>query len=260
MAEPTMETLARRLDRVERENRRLKRAGVAALAGITLAGCAPMVQPADKWGSRYATPGVHLTLLEVKRTVLDSETEVTYKVQASGFPKGKTYTLWQTFTEGATKPLLSGFYVDDSGQLISEQKLPLEQVPLRLRNFVDGERLEYGLISTDQTVRAFAKAVPFPIEARDGRCLLWLELISPEGNTFYVSGEGFQPGEWVTGVSRSEGEIRERKVKVSSDGTLPSWYLQPAVVGKVTGVASLTVTAKACNLAVQYRWQYKWGQ
>ncbi len=34
MSEPTMETLARRLDRVERENRRLKRAGVVALAVI----------------------------------------------------------------------------------------------------------------------------------------------------------------------------------------------------------------------------------
>ncbi len=34
MNEPTMETLARRLDRVERENRRLKKAGVAILAGI----------------------------------------------------------------------------------------------------------------------------------------------------------------------------------------------------------------------------------
>jgi len=34
MNEPTMETLARRLDRVERENRRLKVAGVVALAVI----------------------------------------------------------------------------------------------------------------------------------------------------------------------------------------------------------------------------------
>jgi len=34
MTEPTMETLARRLDRVERENRRLKQAGVVALAVI----------------------------------------------------------------------------------------------------------------------------------------------------------------------------------------------------------------------------------
>jgi hypothetical protein len=34
MGEPTIETLARRLDRVERENRRLKRSGVVALAVI----------------------------------------------------------------------------------------------------------------------------------------------------------------------------------------------------------------------------------
>ncbi len=32
MNEPTMETLARRLDRVERENRRMKVAGVVVLA------------------------------------------------------------------------------------------------------------------------------------------------------------------------------------------------------------------------------------
>ncbi len=36
MNEPTMETLARRLDRVERENRRLKQAGVIALAVIAV--------------------------------------------------------------------------------------------------------------------------------------------------------------------------------------------------------------------------------
>ncbi len=34
MTEPTMETLAGRMDRVERENRRLKRSGVVALAVI----------------------------------------------------------------------------------------------------------------------------------------------------------------------------------------------------------------------------------
>jgi len=38
MNEPTMETLARRLDRVERENRRLKRSGVVALAVIAAVG------------------------------------------------------------------------------------------------------------------------------------------------------------------------------------------------------------------------------
>ncbi len=39
MNEPTMDTLARRLDRVERENRRLKRWVALALAVIFLVGC-----------------------------------------------------------------------------------------------------------------------------------------------------------------------------------------------------------------------------
>jgi len=38
MNEPTIETLARRLERVERENRWLKQAGVVALAVITAVG------------------------------------------------------------------------------------------------------------------------------------------------------------------------------------------------------------------------------
>ncbi len=41
MNEPTMETLARRVDRVERENRRLKQAGhvaIAVIAAVVLMG------------------------------------------------------------------------------------------------------------------------------------------------------------------------------------------------------------------------------
>ncbi len=41
MSKPTMETMARRLDRVERENRRLKQAGhvaIAVIAAVVLMG------------------------------------------------------------------------------------------------------------------------------------------------------------------------------------------------------------------------------
>ncbi len=38
MSEPTIETLARRLDRVERENRRMKQAGVVAFIVTALEG------------------------------------------------------------------------------------------------------------------------------------------------------------------------------------------------------------------------------
>ncbi len=48
LTEPTMETLARRLDRVERENRWLKRAGVIALAVITAVVLMGQATPSSK--------------------------------------------------------------------------------------------------------------------------------------------------------------------------------------------------------------------
>ncbi len=51
MSEPTMETLARRLDRVERENGRLKRSGVVALAVIAV------VMLMGQAASKLAPPG-----------------------------------------------------------------------------------------------------------------------------------------------------------------------------------------------------------
>ncbi len=48
MNEPTMEILVRRLDRVERENRRLKRVGVVALAVIATVILVAMATPPPK--------------------------------------------------------------------------------------------------------------------------------------------------------------------------------------------------------------------
>ncbi|MEE9549762.1 MAG: hypothetical protein V3W08_05115 [Candidatus Binatia bacterium] len=67
MNNPTMETLARRLDRVERENRRLKRVGVVALVGIiawgTFLGGFPV--------SALAAKKINLLRLEKSGTVVE---------------------------------------------------------------------------------------------------------------------------------------------------------------------------------------------
>ena len=91
MDEPTMETLARRLDRVERENRRLKQAGVVALgviAAVLLMGQATQgkvakVIEAEKFVLRDPVGNVaarlelfadsaHLTFVDKKKRVLSS--------------------------------------------------------------------------------------------------------------------------------------------------------------------------------------------
>ncbi len=72
MVEPTMETLARRLDKVERENRRLKRAGVlvlAVIAAVVLMGQATpsKVVEAPKFVLRDASGRVHAVLGTVNK-------------------------------------------------------------------------------------------------------------------------------------------------------------------------------------------------
>ena len=59
MNEPTMESLARRLDRVEREDRRLKQAGVVALVVIAAVMLVAM-----------ATPPVLTKVVEAEKFVL----------------------------------------------------------------------------------------------------------------------------------------------------------------------------------------------
>ncbi len=90
MNDPTIETLARRLDRVERENRRLKQAGVVALAVIAAVvlmgqatGKVAKVIEAEKFVLRDPVGNVaarlelfadsaHLTFVDKKKRVLSS--------------------------------------------------------------------------------------------------------------------------------------------------------------------------------------------
>src|SRR5262245_10224546 len=83
--------------------------------------------------------------------------------------------------------------------------------------------------STDQTVRAFAKTFPFPLEVRDGSCSLQAELITLRA--FAILGEGFVPGEEVSTDSESGGEVLTGLKTVSNEGKLPIILVDPGVKG-----------------------------
>ncbi len=267
MSKPTMETLARRLDRVQWENRwwnTVLRSG-ACLGIIVVALCTSCARSQSaqttpetiEWGPRYATPGVQLTLQEGSRaTTPNGTTKVTYFLRVSGFPTGKTFKLWVKPFGSSPESLsdvVGEFYVDPSGKLVSQEGGDLGQISLSAPSYAKGEPYEVALISTDQTIKAFAKAIPFPIEVKEGRCRLWLELISPTGEAFALQGEGFEPNEEVTTVSRSNGEVIQGKQKVLPDGRLPANILAPAAVTR-RYVASFTVIGKSCKLTVDYEW------
>lgn len=128
-----------------------------------------------------------------------------------------------------------------------------EHVRLSLYDFAKGEPMEYALISADQAVRAFTRVVLFPIEAKDGECVLSVQLGSREGDLFLVMGRGFEPEGDVTIESHSNGEVLRDRSRLSRDGKFAT-VVAPPVEGRHSGKASFTASGKGCNPTVEYEW------
>ncbi len=203
---------------------------------------------------RNATPGITLTLQEMRRWMKGPKHGVDYRLGVSGLPKDKRFKLWQKNL--GREPALAFFtvYLDGSGDVVFETAAEkFKEVRLSLYDFARGEPMEYALISTDQTMQAFARVVLFPIEARDGQCLLSVQLGSREGDLFLVMGEGFEPEEEVATESQSEGEVVKGRSRPSREGKFAT-VVAPAVVGRRSGRASFTASGKGCSPTVDYEW------
>jgi len=206
------------------------------------------------WEFQNATPGVVLTLQELRRWTKDSKQGADYRVVVSGLPKDKIFKLWQKNLGREPEFVFLTVYLDDSGDLVFEApNKKFRQVSVSLSGLAKGEPVEYALISTDQTVRAFTRVILFPIESKDGPCLLSMQLGSPRGDLFLVIGQGFEPDGEATTESRSDVEVLRNKVRLTRDGKFAT-VVAPAVVGKRSGKASFTASAKDCSPTVDYEW------
>jgi hypothetical protein len=238
-----------------------------------------------EWGAN-PTPGVELHLVEgarreeivlgadeALRVKIDSAV-VIYELSASGLPEGKTYTLWSwqeaPWHDSATAHV-TGYVADKSGNLLcsssaatapktkavrcplSTASAPSPTISFSMTKFVSGEVLEVAVISTDQTVRAFVSAFPFPVEGRDGPCRLAVRLAEPNGKSFDILGDGFASGEQLQMVSEVEGSRTEGQGQASASGGFVI-RLNPSVRGKNAGKASYAVIGSSCHPTVQYEW------
>jgi len=214
----------------------------------------PQVKLLLGWGPDSNTPGVQLTLEEERRDTggRGGATRVFYHLVMSGFPKDKTYKLssWRFgHAISIEKPEIT---TDEAGNwFVDGTRVILDW---SIVGFARGEPFRVGLISTDETVKAFAKTFPFPIEARDGSCHLWMELATTDGKSFAVYGDGFDADDHATTTSTSGTEIIRGETVISSGGTLPPTIILPAVVGKQSGTASFSVASKSCVPIVNYEW------
>ncbi len=220
----------------------------------------------QEWGQTSATPGVRLSLEETGR-VMDPTTgtaRFTYKLLGKGFPSKKSFTLWGTPFD--TDPdqrvpfpigFMGEFSIDPDSleALTSNLGGRLDRATFYVKDFLKGQPYELALISEDLAVKAFAKVIPLPLEARgEGQCRLWLELVNLAGLGYDVYGEGFEPFEEIDIGLQAEGAAPSGKtLKASKDGTF-TMPLRPGVIGQDGGKAIITARGKFCQLTVRYQW------
>jgi hypothetical protein len=243
---------------------------LAILCGAALVGTAMSLpgnaQQPPKWADREnATPGVQLSLQETTREPYNGATRVIYRLALAGAPEDRTYQVFFVLP-GETTAYWMGWRpnTDPAGVILCHQKsiecpaLPAAEINKKtfgVYRYPKGKAVRVMVASVDQSIKAFAEAFPFPLEARDGSCHLWAELIpDSQGRRFAFHGDGFPPGAKVVMSSRSGGEIQNRTINASNSGSLPPTIISPAAAGQTSGLASLTAIGPACLPAVTYQW------
>jgi hypothetical protein len=148
--------------------------------------------------------------------------------------------------------MYKALYIDSSGRIVQEDNTALE---FGLRKMLEGESMEYALISNDNTMKTFVEITPFPIEARGaGTCRLSAKLVSvSQPDAYVVTGAGFAPKQDLNIVGQSAGEVLTFKRPGTSDGTF-SAVVAPAVKGKKGGEATFTVADNICSVTIHYKW------
>lgn len=210
--------------------------------------------PTDRRAPLPETEGLQdVELHEINRNENSDSSSVRYDIHASGFTSDRPLVLWIWLLTVDHPTAVGQFILDAEGHLRGQVTNQLYE-GLAVHNFYRGEALYVAVMTVDQSARAYAKVIPFPITSTspDG-CALDLELVSRAGTIFAATGRGFQPGEDVTTRSTALGETRQSTEKAGADGAFAS-ELAPAVAGKDSGRASYTAAGEKCQVTLEYDW------
>ena len=204
---------------------------------------------------RRATPGIRIELEELPQGA--SRGTKKYRLRAEGVPRDVVYEVWTKDFGQQFARAFSGFRLDETGELVTADD-PAK--PRRLGDIVldpgpypNGAVWMVALASEDHQLSAFAKVIPHPIVARDGACIVTLDLISLHGNRFVASGGGFKPGEDVDIEMRSSGRLIQKRQRISPEGFLPLDVVSHGAISTDYG-ARYTVKAASCAPEVSYSW------
>jgi hypothetical protein len=120
---------------------------------------------ASGWGA--STAGVSAWTREVLRTRVDRTDLVVYRVQVSGFVAGQPIQVWMRRRSGVVQLLTGDATPNQEGLLVSRAD-PGEAFLVLAPAYARNEPFELAIVTADQTVRAFTRAVPVPEKAAPG--------------------------------------------------------------------------------------------
>jgi hypothetical protein len=210
----------------------------------------------DDWMRSANSTGSTLTLKETGRNRANGRTVVSYRLFASGLPKGQHFTLW-TWNLGSEPQAVADAFINQDGMIVNrlaDATRKVSEDPIDIRAFAGrGERKRFALTSDDWTLQAFAKAVPFPIEQTADGCRLSVETSAPNYTGVVIHGSGFQPNDALTIDLASGPEGGKQQATATPEGTYTA-AIFPAVKGQTSGKASVTITSPKCSVAVQFPW------
>lgn len=211
----------------------------------------------EVWGPLASSPNVSLAFVEESR----SGANFRYTLRATGVPPGAVFTLmsWAVTQRGPTE-VLDGVTFDDKGVAIcagragtcGDPAVPNDPIHFPFRA-VPGEPVRLGIISSDSSIKAFAKIVPLPLQGEDKGCRVSATLLLQGAALLFVEGTGFAPNTEVTMSGNSEGEKHDSKEKVDAQGRFVS-ALMPAKAGITHGSIKIVVKSASCSPAVSVPW------
>lgn len=208
----------------------------------------------DDWTKGTNSPGSTLILKETSRNVVDGRTVVSYRLFASGLPKGQHFTLW-TWMLGNEPQAVADAFINPEGLIVNRLgDVKQKEDPIDVRAFGGrGERKRFALTSDNWALQAFAEAVPFPIEQTANGCRLSVEMSAPNYVGVIVRASGFQPNEALTIDLASGPEGGKQQATATPEGTYIA-AIFPTVKGQKSGKASVTITTPKCSVALQFPW------
>ena len=208
----------------------------------------------DDWDRAANSPGSALTLRETGRNGASGRTVVSYRLFASGLPKGQHFTLW-TWNLGNEPQAVADAFINSEGLIVNRLgDATNKEDPIDVRAVAGrGEKKRFAVTSDDWKLQAFAEAVPFTIEKTVNGCSLSVEMSAPNYAEVVLRGSGFQPNESLTVDLGSGPEGGKQQANATPQGQY-TMLIFHAVKGQKSGKASLTITTPKCNVAVQFPW------